>query len=187
MSFFRLVAVLGLGGLLLSCGPRPEAEPAAAPVPSASSPLAVRTLSFADAGIQFDVPEGWQITQEHGVTMVASPDSSVFTTFTFPSQEEFQAAASSVADQVDRLLDQVQVHGKPENRNENGLESVRVSGSGRKEGEAVRWSLDLVRARKPVIALTFGAEGAFARYRQELDAVHHSVRALPAEKAKAPP
>lgn len=185
MSFSRMVVVLGLGGLLLSCGPRPEQAPTAAPSPLASASLAVRTVPFAEAGIQVDVPEGWQITQEHGVTMVASPDSSVFTTFTFPSQEEFQAAASSVAEQVDRLLDQVQVHGK-ENRSAHGLESVRVWGSGRKEGEAVRWSLDLVRARKPVIALTFGAEGAFGHYRRELDAFHQSMRMLP-EKAKAPP
>lgn len=187
MSFSRLLVVLGLGGLLLSCGPRPEAEPPAAPPPAASPSAAVRTRTFADAGIQFDVPEGWQTTQEHGVTMVASPDSSVFTTFTFPSQEEFQAAASSVAEQVDRLLDEVRVDGKPESRSANGLESVRVSGSGRKEGEAVRWSLDLVRARKPVIALTFGAEAAFARYRGELDAFHRSLRALPPEKTKASP
>lgn len=186
MSFSRFVLLLGVGGLLLSCGPRPEVAPAAAPRPAASSPAAVRTQTFSEAGIQFDVPSGWQATQEHGVTMVASPDSSVFTTFTFPSQDEFQKAAGSVAEQVDRLLDEVKVDGKPETRSVNGLEFVRVSGSGRKDGEPMRWSLDLVRARKPVIALTFGGERDVARHRGELEAFHRSVRAFP-EKTKAPP
>lgn len=141
------------------------------------------TVRFPDAGIQFNVPAGWVASNEGGNVSVATPDGAVGTLFIFPKDvETAKVATDAVMKNLDSMLSDIKPEGEPEEGEMAGMKWVTIRGTGMLKGAAtptpVRFAVDLVDAKQPVMALTVASEEAWKAHEAEISALNDSFVAL---------
>ncbi len=121
----------------------------------------VSSLSSADVyshekgGIQIDVPENWQVDEGDEVLTLETPDGSLLLMFWVPEGDTWEQALDGLGAELDQFMDDITVEDEGEEGELNGMSFFEVSGTGSVEGIDVEWSLTLILAKKPVIALAF--------------------------------
>ena len=182
MKMFQTFLVLALASqMLVACGSKPAETPAptssapaaaapagaAAPAPGETPAAAQQpgedVVRFEEAGVQFKVPAGWTRMEQDGATVLASPDRQVVVSLkAAPTAGANALTAQDVVDIMKGFLEDVKVDGEPKTGELKGMKWITVSGTGTsKEKGPMRWAMDLVEAKKAVVATYFGIPEAW--------------------------
>ena len=117
--------------------------------------------------------------QETAVTLsgvqVSSPDDSVTIVLWVPDTDSFEDAAKAMGDQIDKQLDNVKTDNDGSETTVNGMPAYTLTGTGKYEGTPVHWAVDLIKAKKPFIALSIGES---AKLQQHLDGYKKLVASI---------
>ena len=128
-----------------------------------------------EAGITFTVPEGWKAEPNGEQIQVSSPDDSVTIVLWVPDAASFEDAAKAMGDQIDKQLQDVKTDGDGSQTTVNGMQAYTLTGTGKYEGTPVNWAVDLIKAKKPFIALSIGESG---KLQQHLDGYKKLVQSI---------
>lgn len=123
-----------------------------------------RTFTHKEAGIQFDLPEDWRAEPDGDTLTVSAPDDSLKMVFFVAKEETFEATVKSLGDLLEKLMKNVKPDGPGKEDELNGIKTFSETGVGEVKGAQVKWSVDLLAARKPIIVVSFAAPGMWEKY-----------------------
>lgn len=141
------------------------------------------TVKFPEAGVQFTVPAGWTASSEGGNVSITSPDNQIAAMFLFPPQEQAKATAEAMGQVVDEMLDNVKPDPEPRTGEMAGMQWVTVTGTGDLDGTPVKWGVDMVQAKKPVVVFYLGEASAWEANKAVLEAFDESFLPLEGDGA----
>jgi hypothetical protein len=142
---------------------------------TATSAAGDNVFTNQEAGVTFTVPAGWKVEPNGEQVQVSSPDDSVTIVLWVPDTDSFEEAAKAMGEQIDSQLDEVQSEGEGKESTVNGMPAYTLSGTGKYEGTPVHWAVDLIKAKKPFIALSIGES---AKLQQHLDGYKKLVQSI---------
>jgi hypothetical protein len=146
-------------GAALSFASAAAVIPAAGNV-NAANPAAAqsegKTFTHEEGGITFALPAGWK-AEPDGAQLTASPEEGgVSVSFWVTEEDDFEAATGAVGGELGKMLRNIKLGEDKKEDTHNGMPHASFTGSGQVEGRDVLFSADLLRAKEPVIVLTFG-------------------------------
>jgi hypothetical protein len=166
--------ILCLGLLATPAFPRGVPAGAASNSPAAAD----KTYTHEEGGIQFDAPDGWKSEVDGEQITVSAPDDSISIVFWVPEADTFDAALEALEEELDKMIKNIKLDGEAKADTHNGMKHASLSGSGKVEGADVLWSVDLLMAKKPVIALTFASPGNFEKQAEGYSKLVKSIKKI---------
>jgi hypothetical protein len=156
----------------------PAATPAAAktPVKPVATEAGENVYMHPTAGIQFEVPTTWKAEADGEMMTASTGDGSISVVFWVPKEATIDAALNALEEELGKMMKNVKVNGEPEKGNLNGMTTYSAEGTGVIEGTTIEWSCHLLEAKKPVIALTFAAPGAYDQHQKDIEAFAKSIK-----------
>lgn len=127
-------------------------------------PISSETFTHEKSGLQFDLPDGWTAEPDGEQIVVSSADETFSVVFWVAEDEEFQAAVESLDEELGKTIKNMKMAGEGKEGAHNGMPYFSANGTGEVDGVAVLWSVDLLKAKKPVIILTFAAKEHFNKH-----------------------
>ena len=181
MRSAKLILGLAACALALACGDGAPANTAANTAAVAAATPAAQTadghlITHAAAGIRFEVPAGWKSEADGEQFDLESGDGEVSVTFWVPAEQEFDAAAKAIGEELGKQIKNLKFDGEPKEGTHNGMDHVSVTGSGQADGKNVVFSADLLQAKKPVIVLTFASPENYKEHEAEYVKLVRSIK-----------
>ncbi len=131
----------------------------------AFSSLRAETLVHGEAGLQFDIPDGWTHEQDGDFLVGSSKDKDIVMWFMVGKEAEAGEFLKAMGTELDKILEDAKPDGKePKVDQANGLTFVYVEGTGKlkaekfapagkKASDQVQWDLTLVTGGKKLMAI----------------------------------
>jgi hypothetical protein len=135
-----------------------------------------KTFTHEASGIQFDLPDGWKAEPDGEQMTVSSPDDTLSIVFWVPEENEFEDAVKALGDELNKTIKKLKLMGEGKKDTYKGMPHYSEKGTGEVEDVAVHWSVDLLKAKKPVIILTFAAAEFFDKHRSAYQKLVTSIR-----------
>jgi predicted Zn-dependent protease len=135
-----------------------------------------RTFTHKDGGIQFDLPEGWNAQPDGDTLIVSAPDDSLKMIFLVEKQQTFDATIKELGDVLDKLMTNVKVDSKGKEDELNGIKTFSLTGIGDVKGSTIKWSVDILAAKRPVIIISFAAPGVWEKHIEAYGNLIKSIR-----------
>ncbi len=158
--------------------------PAMSPAPAAAKahPQPVSTESgdhlytHAASGLQFEAPPSWEAEADGDMMTLTSADGTLSVIFWVTEEDTVKESLNALDEEFDKIMKNMKPSGEPQKGMLNGLTVYSVNGTGEVDGVAIEWSAVLIEAKKPVIALSFAAPGAYEEHQKELAAFVKSIK-----------
>lgn len=163
MRRMRLMLLLGLlSQLWASCTSPPSTNIAELKKPNnttyekvepvSATPTGGGVYKIEDAAIQFEVPKDWKIERAgNGQLIVSTPDNSLALTLESIDTDKVESTTQEYKNRLRQQLGDVNPIDGPEQTSTNGLTVISESGLGKKDGNTIQWSIDIIMSRKAVI------------------------------------
>lgn len=129
-----------------------------------------------EGGIQFDLPEGWKAEPNGDRITLSTSDGSLSVVIYVASEENFKEATEALDKELSKTIKNVKENGEPKETVVGGMQTVSLSGTGEVEGTEIQWAVDLIKAKKPVIVLTFAAPGVWEKHQGEYQQFAKSIK-----------
>lgn len=129
-----------------------------------------------EGGIQFDLPAGWKAEPNGDQMTLSTSDGSLSVVIYVASEDNFDQATSALDKELSKTIKNVKENGDPKETNVGGMSTVSQSGTGDVNGTEIQWAVDLIKAKKPVIVLTFAAPGVWEKHQSEYQEFAKSIK-----------
>ena len=126
-----------------------------------------RSFSHAEAGVRFELPKGWKAKPDGEVITVSTADDSLQMVFWVPDEDTFDAAVKDLDKELGKTIKNVKTNDKGTTDTHNGMPHFSTGGTGDVDGTTIEWSVDVLKAKKVVIVLTFAAPGIAEKHANE--------------------
>lgn len=135
----------------------PATPPTTTNSSATSSSGAGEVFTHPEAGVQMTLPAGWKSNNE-GETMTVGPaDNLINVVLWVPKGDDFEKAVDDLADELDKVIKNSKITKPGKETTHNGMKAFTTGGTGEIDGKEIVWSVDMLKAKKPFIVLTFGA------------------------------
>ncbi len=190
LAFFIALALLGVACTQPPAdGPaatrKAPAQPATTPAPSAPTKQPVTPTStegeqslytYAEGGIQFAAPTAWKAERDEQGLSLTMADKGLVIVFFIATQGDMNAAVKGLEEEVGKFLKRVRSAGEPDEYTLNGMTTVAEEGTGEINNNPMEWSLHIVQAQKPVIALAFSPKGEFEKHEEAIETLIKTIK-----------
>jgi hypothetical protein len=178
LKFTNLLLSLGLTGLLTAAGAAGTADAAPAPSATAAAAQDGKTFTHEGAGVTFIVPAGWTAEPDGNQLTVSPADESVALVFWVTEEEDFDAAAKALGEELAKQIKNLKFDGEPKADKHNGMDHASVTGSGQVDGKDILFSADILEAKKPLIVLTLGSLENIQKHATEFAQLVKSIKKI---------
>jgi hypothetical protein len=159
--------------------PKANSNSAAAPAQQSSTTASGDTLyTHAEGGIQFELPAGWKAEPNGDQMTLSTQDSSLSIVLWVPAEDDFQQAVNELDKELSKTMKNVKPSGEPRETTVGGMTTYSQAGTGVVEGSEIQWSVDVIQAKKPVIALTFAAPGIWEKHQADYQKFAKSIKKI---------
>ena len=131
-----------------------------------------------EAGVQFELPQGWKSKADGNEVTVSTADDSVQMVFWVPDEDNFDAAVKDLDKTLEKTIKNVKTTSKGKQDTHNGMPHYSEGGTGEVEGVTIEWSVDVLRAKKTIIILTFSAPGVAEKHADECAKFISSIKKI---------
>lgn len=157
--------------------PKANTNSSAAPAQQTSTTASgANVYTHAEGGIQFELPTGWKATPEGDHMTLSTQDNSLSVVLWVPAEGDFQQAVDELDKELGKTIKNIKPSGEPRETMVGGMQTFSQSGTGDVEGNEIQWSVDIIKAKKPVIALTFAAPGIWEKHQGEYQQFAKSIK-----------
>ena len=133
------------------------------------------TFTHPEAGVQMTLPADWQSKNEGEMMTVGPADDLINVVLWVPKGDDFQKAVDDLAEELDNVIKNSKITKPGKETTHNGMQAYTTGGTGEVDGKEIVWSVDMLKAKKPFIVLTFGApqqsEDHASKYKQFVDSL----------------
>ncbi len=126
-----------------------------------------RIFSHKEAGVQFELPNGWKAKPDGEVVTVSTADDSLQMVFWVPDEDTFDAAVKALDNELSKTIKNIKTTDKGTSDTHNGMPHFSQGGTGEVNRTTIEWSVDVLAAKKVVIILTFAAPGVAEKHADE--------------------
>ena len=164
--------------LLVTLSVAIAATPASAKViavPAAAVQLAT-VYTITEAGLQFEVPKGWKVVRD-GQNVVASVEDGAVSV-TFVVEDDYAGTVKGMKQGLSEKLTGLKSDGASQQDTHNGMTHIEESGTGMLKGVEIRWSIDVLKAGKPVTILTFGVAKILEAHNDDYGKLVNSLKKI---------
>lgn len=141
-----------------------------------SSSDAGQTYTHAEGGIQFTAPAGWKSKNEGDSMTLSTPDDSLSVVFWVPAAADFDKAIDSLGDELEKVIKNSKMTSPGQTSTHNGMPAYTAAGTGEVNNEQIAWEVDMLKAKKPVVMLTFAAPAEFEKHEREYKNLVDSIK-----------
>ena len=138
-----------------------------------------QVVTMPEAGVQFQLPRNWKSKRDTDGLYVSTADESLQIVFFIPESETFDTTLRALDKELGRTIKKVQTTEKDTSDTLNGMRHFSTGGTGEVDGSKIEWGVDILDAKKPVIALFFADPGAFDDYSRQVDQFVESIKRIP--------
>jgi len=117
-----------------------------------------------DAGLQFEIPKGWKTEVDKNVVLSIEDGAA---TITFVVEDEYKLVIAGMKEKLKEELTDMKSTSASKEDIHNGMTHISESGTGTMKGVPITWSIDVIKASKPVTVLTFGIESILESHTEE--------------------
>ncbi len=178
MKTSNLLLGLAVAGLLAVAGAANSLD--ASSVAAAAAPAAVvqegKAFTHEGAGVTFVLPAGWTAEPDGEQLTVSPADESFAIVFWVTEEDEFDAAAKALGEELAKQIKNLKFDGEPKADKHNGMDHASVSGTGQIDGKDIVFSADILEAKKPLIVLTFGSLENIQKHSAEFAQLVKSIK-----------
>ncbi len=129
-----------------------------------------------EAGLQFQVPKSWKVeVEKESSNIVLSIEEGAVTITLMPEDNFAQVVAGMKSGLKDKLPD-LKSDGEPKEDTHNGMVHIAETGTGSINNVPVVWSIDVLKATKPVTILTFGIRKTIETHGEEFQNFVNSLK-----------
>ena len=133
----------------------------------------IRAIS--SAGLQYELPKGWKAeNQENGNVFLTFENGAGNVTFVF--DDDYPGVVGGMKSGLKEQLTEVKFDGAAKEDTHNGMKHISESGTGMMKGVKMIWSIDVLKATKPVTMLTFGVEEVMQKHIDEYEKFISSLK-----------
>ena len=147
-------------------------------IPVKSAPDQVSTIyTIKEAGLQFEVPKGWKVEkQDNGNVVLSVEDGAV--TVTFLVEEKYEDVLTGMKSGLKEKVADLKSDGEAKQDTHNGMVHIGETGTGSIKDAPVIWSIDVLKANRPVIILTFGIKKVMEAHDDDYAKVVNSLKKI---------
>ena len=138
-----------------------------------------QVVTMPEAGVQFQLPRNWKSKRDADSIVVSTADESLQVLFFIPDSDTFDTTLRALDKELGRTIKNVQTTEKDKSDTLNGMRHFSTGGTGEVDGSKIEWGVDILDAKKPVIALFFADPGAFDDYSRQVDQFVESIKRMP--------
>ena len=175
MKTRNLLLGFAVAGLLAVVGATNSFNTSHAAAPTAAAQDA-KTFTHEGAGVTFDVPAGWTAEVEGEQVTVSPTAGGVSLVFWVPEEEDFDAAAKALGEELAKQIQELKFDGEPKADKHNGMDHAAVTGSGKVDGKEIHFSADILEAKKTLIVLTMGSMEGLQKHSAEYSKLVKSIK-----------
>ncbi len=95
-----------------------------------------------------------------------------------PDEDTFDAAVKDLDKELGKTIKNVKTNDKGTTDTHNGMPHFSTGGTGEVEGTTIEWSVDVLKAKKVVIILTFAAPGIAEKHASEAAQFISSIKKI---------
>ncbi len=117
-----------------------------------------------DAGLQFEIPKGWKSEVDKNVVLSIEDGAA---TITFVVEDEYKLVIAGMKEKLKEELADMKSTSASKEDTYNGMTHIGESGTGMIKGVTITWSIDVIKASKPVTVLTFGIQSILESHSEE--------------------
>ena len=133
------------------------------------------TVTHTETGLQFDLPESWEIEQDGNLLTAASPDQSVILMFYVGKADDAADLLENIADELDGIIDEPEITSDDVEEAEiNGLLQVFIEGTGYYGDDEVDFDLTMVFGGNRTMSII--ALGDIDGMQDTIDRIYSSIR-----------
>jgi hypothetical protein len=130
-----------------------------------------------EAGLQFEVPKGWKVEkQENGNVVLSVEDGAV--TITFLVEDDYQGVVTGMKSGLKTKVADFKSDGESKQDTHNGMVHISETGTGSIKDAPVIWSIDVLKATRPVTILTFGVAKIMEAHGDDYAAIVNSLKKI---------
>jgi len=131
--------------------------------------------AITSVGLQYELPEGWKAeNQENGNVFLTFENGAGNVTFVF--DDDYPGVVGGMKSGLKEQLTEVKFDGAAKEDTHNGMKHISESGTGMMKGVKMIWSIDVLKATKPVTMLTFGVEEVMQKHIDEYEKFISSLK-----------
>lgn len=176
MKFTNLLLGLALAGPLTAAGAYVSADAPHAHAAQAAPAQNGKAFTHEGAGVTFNVPPGWKAEPDGNQLTVSPEDESVALVFWVTEEEDFDAAAKALGEELAKTIKNLKFDGEPKADKHNGMDHASVSGTGQVDGKDIVFSADILEAKKPLIVLTLGSLESIEKHAEQFAQLVKSIK-----------
>ncbi len=138
-----------------------------------------KTVAFKVAGVQMNLPDGWEYENLSDRFIVKSPDGNLQVFFYIPEQGNFQDAVDTVVGEMRQYLENINAEFENERSSSNGIDTISSGGKALYEGTPVLWMIYVYKApNAPLFTVTVTDPEYYGQHKESYSAMMKSVRRL---------
>jgi predicted Zn-dependent protease len=173
----NLLLGFAVAGLLAVAGATNSFNTSHAAAPAAVAQEA-KTFTHEAAGVTFVLPAGWKAEADGEQLTVSPAGGGVSLVFWVPEEEDFDAAAKALGEELAKQIQELKFEGEPKADKHNGMDHAAVRGSGKVDGKEIHFSADILEAKKSLIILTLGTTDNLEKYAAEYSQLVKSIKRI---------
>jgi predicted Zn-dependent protease len=135
-------------------------------------------MTHQECGVEFTLPAGWKQEEGQQHLMVNPEDGTMVVFFITPGDEGVDAAGDAIEKIITEVVQEPEIEGEGAETNINGMEAFSFNGKGKSDGKDVIFSVDFIKAKKPLIVLALGEQEGVAKHATEVDAIASSLKPI---------
>jgi hypothetical protein len=135
-------------------------------------------VTIPDAGIQFQLPRGWKSKRDGDATYVSTGDESLQVVFFVSDEDTFDLTLRALDKELSKTIQKVKTTEQGGSDTLDGMRHFSTGGTGQVDGSPIEWGVDVLDAKKVIIALTFADPGAFDDHEKDGGQFIASIRRM---------
>ena len=122
----------------------------------------MNTVIVKEAGVQYEVPQGWRTQVHKDATQVTSPDGGVSIIIGLAVNDNTEAMIAGLKEYLKQDYRNFKVGGELQKEEINGLRALIENGTGETNEGLMEWNIAvLIGGKRPVVAFTVAEQKAF--------------------------
>ena len=106
-------------------------------------------------GIKFVLPKTWTALPDESQMALASEDNALRVTIVVPESEDYESVVNNLPEELGRLIQNAKPSGVATQDKLKGMQALTQHGIGDMDDTSVHWKIDVVKAKRPIIILTY--------------------------------
>jgi hypothetical protein len=138
----------------------------------------IKVYKHEEAGVEFSAPTSWKAEPSGETITITTPDSTLSVVFWVPAEAGFEDALKALDKELGKTIKNMKSSGEPKEGELNGMKAFADGGTGEVGGTSIEWGVHLVKAKKPLIVLSFAAPGIWEKHSDSYGTLLKSIKMI---------